>query len=137
METEVTLIGDKVRFSGRSRSNPEVIMDYFPPFGDGEGYTGIEMLLLSFSGCSGTAVTALLRKMGKTVNGLIILAKGQRQETMPMAFSAIDILFSINSPDATDEEVRKVLHLAETSMCPVWSMIRGNVKVSPAFKINR
>jgi len=32
LETEVALIGDKVRFSGRSRSNPEVIMAYFPLF---------------------------------------------------------------------------------------------------------
>lgn len=136
LETEVTLIDDKVRFSGKSRNNPEVIMNYFPPFGDGDGYTGLEMLLLSFSGCSGTAVAALLRKMGKTVQGLTIRATGQRQETLPMAFSTIDILFTINAPDATDEDVRKVLNLAETSMCPVWAMIRGNVEVKASFKLN-
>jgi len=137
LETEVTLIGDKVRFSGKSRNNPEVIMNYFPPFGDGDGYTGLEMLLLSFSGCSGTVVAALLRKMGKTVQGLTIRATGQRQETLPMAFSTIDILFTINAQDATDEDVRKVLNLAETSMCPVWAMIRGNVEVNVSFKLNR
>lgn len=136
LETEVTLIGDKVRFSGRSRNNPEVTMNYFPPFGDGDGYTGLEMLLLSFSGCSGTAVAVLLRKMGKAVEGLTIRATGQRQETLPMAFSTIDILFTIKAPDATDEDVRKVLNLAETSMCPVWAMIRGNVEINVSYKLN-
>lgn len=137
METEVTLTDNKVRFSGKSRNNPAVIMNYFPPFGDGEGYTGLEMLLLSFSGCSGTAVTALLRKMGKTMNGLTIRAKGQRQDTMPMAFRTIDVMFSIHSPDVTEEDASKVLHLAETSMCPVWAMIRGNVEVRATFQISR
>jgi hypothetical protein len=35
MEVAVRLTNQKVQFTGRSRSNPEIVMDYFPPLGTG------------------------------------------------------------------------------------------------------
>ena len=112
-------------------------MDYFPPAGNGEGYTGLEMLLLTLSGCSATAVTVMLRKMNKTVSDLQVNATGIRQETAPFAFSSITLNFILTSPDSEIEDLEKAIHLAETSVCPVWAMLRGNVEiiVKPEVKI--
>lgn len=129
LETRVTLVNDKVRFSGVARNNPAVFMDYFPPVGDGEGYTGLEMLLLSLSGCSSTAITVLLKKMNKTVAGLTVDATGTRQETAPYAFTHIDLEFTLTSPDASLADLEKAVRLAESSMCPVWALLKGNVEI--------
>lgn len=130
LETHVTLVNEKIRFSGTARENPEVMMDYFPPAGGGEGYTGLEMLLLSLSGCSATAVKVLLGKMNKTVTGLTVRASGTRQEELPRAFSSITLWFEVTSPDVTEEELLKAIGLAEASVCPVWAMLKGNVAIT-------
>jgi putative redox protein len=129
LETHTSLVNDRVQFSGKARNNPSVQMDYFPPFGDGEGYTGLEMLLLSLSGCSGTAIKVLLQKMNKTVEGLTVKASGTRQEEAPFAFSRINLVYTLTSPDVDEADFEKAIHLAESSMCPVWAMLKGNVEI--------
>ena len=58
----VRLINQKVQFIGVSNANPEqpITFDYKPPLGDGMGFNGLELLLMSFSGCSATAIVYLL-----------------------------------------------------------------------------
>jgi putative redox protein len=135
LETHVTLVNERVRFSGTARNNPGVFMDYFPPIGEGEGYTGLEMLLLSLSCCSSTAIKVLLQKMNKKVDGLSVDATGKRRETAPYEFTRIDLEFTLTSPDTNAEELGKILKLAESSMCPVWAMIKGNAEIVVGYKI--
>lgn len=137
LEVSVNLINQKVQFLGVSTSNPDrpVTFDYAPPVGDGQGYTGLELLLMSFAGCSGTAVVYLLRKMRKNISGLQVHAKGIRQDTPPTAFQQISLEFVVHSPDAQEADVQKAIHLSEESVCPVWAMLKNNVEVSTAYKI--
>jgi len=137
-EVTVNLTNQKVQFSGVSRSNPDqpITFDYKPPIGDGRGYNGLELLLMSLSGCSATAVVYLLRKMGKTVSGLEVNAKGIRREQPPIKFEKIFLKFILNSKDAKEADIQKAIQLAEQSVCPVWQMIKNNVEVIPEYKIN-
>ncbi len=41
LEASVTLVNDKIKFSGTAGENPPVAIDYTPPIGDGEGYTSL------------------------------------------------------------------------------------------------
>jgi putative redox protein len=136
-EVTVRLINQKVQFTGVSKANPDqpVTFDYKPPLGDGQGYNGLELLLMSFGGCSATAVVYLLRKMGKTVSGMEVVARGIRKEEPPIKFTKIFIEFIVNSQDARDSDIERALGLAEKSVCPVWQMIKNNVEVVPAFRI--
>ncbi|HEY9162135.1 MAG TPA: OsmC family protein [Desulfomonilia bacterium] len=136
-EVKVNLIDQKVKFRGESVSNPDtpVIFDYIPPVGDGEGYNGLELLLMSLSGCSATAVVFLLRKMGKTVSGFEVKAKGIKTEQPPLKFERIFLEFVLKSYDARDVDMQKTMKLAEESVCPVWQMIKNNVEVVPEYKI--
>jgi len=136
-EVTVKLINQKVQFTGVSNSNPEqpITFDYKPPIGDGMGYNGLELLLMSLSGCSATAIVYLLRKMRKTVSGLEVNAKGIRREQPPIKFEKILIEFILNSKDTNNEDMQKAIQLAEESVCPVWQMIKNNVKVETEYRI--
>ena len=71
MSKEITLrlVNDKVQFLGVSEENlaRPIQFDYAPPVGDGDGYKGIELLMLSFAGCVSTAIVFLLRKKSKNI----------------------------------------------------------------------
>jgi putative redox protein len=136
-EVKVYLTNQKVQFTGVSKSNPDhpIYFDYRPPLGDGQGYNGLELLLMSLSGCIATAMVYLLRKMGKTVSGLEINAKGIRREQPPVKFEKIFLEFLVKSSNTKDVDVQKALQLAEESFCPVWNMIKNNVEVVPSYRI--
>lgn len=136
-EVTVTLTNQKVQFTGLSKSNPDhpIAFDYKVPLGDGQGYNGLELLLMSFAGCSGTAIVYLLRKMKKDISGMKVNAKGLRRDQPPIKFEKIFIEFILNSKDAKDDDIQKAIQLAEESVCPVWQMIKNNVEVVPKYKI--
>lgn len=131
----VELVNDKVRFSGSTRGLPPVSADYFPPLGDGQGYTGLELLLLSLAACSGTAILPLLRRMGKTVAGLKVSAAGKRRDRHPTSFERIDIEFALASPDATPADLQKAVAMAEGTICPVWAMLKGSCDIVTALRV--
>ena len=134
-QVTVHLTNKKVQFTGMSKSNPDrpIAFDYKPPLGDGQGYNGLELLLMSLSGCSATAIVYLLRKMGKDISGLN--AKGVRRDQPPIKFEKIFLKFIVNSKDTTDADILKAIQLAEGSVCPVWQMVKGNVEVKADYKI--
>lgn len=136
-QVTVNLTNNKVQFTGITPSNPDrpIVFDYKPPVGDGDGYNGLELLLMSLAGCSGTAIVFLLRKMGKDISGLKVNAKGIKRDQPPIKFEKIFLEFILSSKDTKDTDIRKAIQLSEQSVCPVWQMIKNNVEVVPEFKI--
>jgi putative redox protein len=90
---------------------------------------------MSLGGCSATALVYLLRKMGKTVSGLEVNAKGVKSEQPPVKFEKIFLEFILSSNNTKDEDIKKALQLAESSVCPVWQMIKNNVEVVSQYRI--
>lgn len=139
MAEEITvsaeLTNQKVRFVGRAKSNPSITCDYNPPIGDGEGYTGLELLLMSLAACSSTSIVCLLRKMKKCVAGFDVHAKGIRRAEHPMSFQTISLEFILHSPDAQTADLQKAIQLSEETYCPVWAMLRNNVEVNWSLSI--
>ena len=136
-EVTVNLTNDKIQFTGISKSNPTspIVFDFKPPIGDGQGYNGLELLLMSLAGCSGTAIVYLLRKMGKRISGLKVNARGMRRDQPPIKFEKIFLEFIVASMDAKDSDIQKAIQLAEASVCPVWQMIKNNAEVTTEYKI--
>lgn len=123
------MLDKKVHFSCSARENQPVAVDYYPPVGDGQGYTSLELFLISLSTCVSTAVLIVLRKMHKDIQYYEVKASGVRRENHPTCFETVTLDFKIKSPDITKEDVDKALKLSEASICPVWAMIKGNVTV--------
>lgn len=135
LNASITLINDKLHFTGKIGENAPVSIDYIPPFGDNLGYTSLELLLFSLSSCVGSAVLLLLRKMRKTITGLEVNSKGIRKEQHPTGFKTICIELNLKSTDTSKEDIDKVIKLSEETYCPVWSMLKGNVDVEITYNI--
>jgi putative redox protein len=137
LEVTVHLANQKVQFTGVSKSNPDrlITFDYNAPIGDGQGFTGLELLLMSLAGCSSTSVVFLLRKMRKHISGFKVNAKGIRRDQHPTSFQTIFLEFILNSKDTEDSEIQKAIRLSEESYCPVWAMLKNNVEIVTEYKI--
>jgi putative redox protein len=136
-EVSVNLTNDKVQFTGISKSNPSrpIAFDFRQPIGDGQGYNGLELLLMSLAGCSGTTIVYLLREMGKNLSNFRVNAKGLRRDQPPIKFEKIFLEFVLNSRDIQDADITKAIQLAEASVCPVWQMVKNNVEITTEYKI--
>lgn len=130
LEASLVLVNDRLRFEGAVDTNAPISIDYIPPLGDGQGYTSLELLLLSLSSCMGSALLTFLRRMQKNITRFEIQAKGIRKEEHPTGFKSIHMQMIITSANVTLPEVDKLLKLAEETYCPVWAMLKGNVIVN-------
>jgi putative redox protein len=134
-EISLSLINQKVQFKGVSRNNPDypITFDYLPPLGDGQGFKGIEMLLLSFAGCVSTAIVGLLRKMGKSISGYTMNVNGIRRE-QPLSLQKICFEVILKSNDIENPDIEGVIKKAE-EISPVWIALKSNVEVEAEYKI--
>lgn len=135
LEVTVQSTNQKLGYTAALRALPPVAIDYVPPLGDGQGYTPLEMLLMSLGACSGGTIGLLLRKMGKTVAGIKVDVTGTRREQHPTSFQKIHMAFTVTSADTKEADVQKSLKLAEESVCPVWAMVKGNAEITSEYKI--
>ena len=117
------------------RPESPITFDYTPPLGDGNGFLGLETLVMSFAGCVSTAVAALLRRTGKSFGDYVMTAVGYRREN-PLSLEKIVFDVSVNSDELTDEEMKSILAYAE-EISPVWLAVKGNVAVELAYRIVR
>jgi len=135
LRSSIQLINEKVQFKGSVDGNNPVMIDYTPPIGDNAGYTSLELFLLSLSSCAGTAILVLLRKMQKSIHSFEISSIGNRKQEHPTGFKSVTLEINIKSENLTSDEMNKVLGMIE-GICPVLSMIKGNVEIFYSFKIN-
>lgn len=135
LHVDLSLVNGKVQFKALSETNPArpLMMDFSPPIGDGEGYAGLELLLVSFCGCVSTAIVALLRRMGKQIDAYRLAAEGIRQEN-PLMMKKIGFEVIVHSPDIRAEDMEKIMEIAET-ISPVWLAIKGNVEILGVYRI--
>ena len=132
----VRLINDRLNFIGEVGENTPVSIDYIPPLGDNQGYTSLELFLLSLTSCLGSSVLTFLRRMEKSVTGCEIHALGLRKATHPTGFEKINITINIKSNNVTDSDMLKVVKLSEDTYCPVLSMLKEDIVVDINFDID-
>ncbi len=135
LEVTVSSTNQRLGYTGSLRSHPAIPIDYIPPLGDGQGYTPLEMLLMSLGACSGGTIGLLLRKMGKTITRIEVTVKGSRRDQHPTSFQKIHLEFTVSSADVKDADIQKAIKLAEESVCPVWAMVKGNAEIATGYKI--
>lgn len=134
LKSSITLINGKLQFKGNVDGNAPLLIDYIPPLGDNMGYTSLELLLLSLSSCAGTAILVILRKMQKTIKTFEISSSGIRKQEHPTGFKNINLDIKIGCADLSSNEMEKVLTGIE-GICPVLSMLKGNVDITYTYSI--
>lgn len=137
LTVKMQTIDEKTMFSATARENPEIIVDYFPPIGSGNGYTSLELFMTSFGSCVSTTLLSLLRyRMRKKVDGVVVEIQGTVREEHPKALKHILLVLTFKSKELSKAEALEALKVAEDKMCPVWSMIKGNVDVDVKIEIS-
>ena len=135
LEVKGKLIDDKVQFTAEARGNPPVQFDFFPPIGNGQGYTGLEGLLMSLAVCRATTLAYQLRKEDKKVTACEVAAEGTMKELPAVGFESVVLLFDLTSPDVTPEDMDLAMERARGSACPVWQMVKGNFEITTRYNV--
>jgi putative redox protein len=81
-------------------------------------------------GCAAVDLVQMVKKRRKTVNGLRIESSGERREEEPRRFTKIHLRFILNSPDATEEELIKLLKLAVEKYCSVSGSLAADMELT-------
>ncbi len=130
LEAKIQLLNEGVKFKSEVQGKPEIITDYLPPYGDGLSILPLELFLISFGTCVGGVVLPLLRNRGKQVQDFRIIVQGKRREEHPLCFERVSLTFVVTSDCIIEDDVQNAIKLAEDKICPVWAMIKGNVKIT-------
>ena len=136
LDVEMKLIDNGLKFQTKAGNNPEIITDYIPPLGNNEGYMPLELFLISFGTCVSGVILPILRKMQKDIAGYSVKTKGIRKTEHPTGFSKIILEIFVTSKNTTAEEIEKVIKMAETKYCPVWSMLKNDIEIETKISIN-
>ena len=138
LECKVKLVNSKAKFSCSSEGKEQITVDYIPPLGDGEGYTSLELLMLSLASCFGSTVKFVLAgSMDTDVRDLEIRASGKRREAHPTALEKINLDMVIRSGKLTDAVLENVIKTAEEKLCPVYSMLADSTEIKVSYRITR
>lgn len=132
---DLKLENEKVKFQATSNLQPDkpITFDYVPPLGDGEGFLGLEGLLLSFAGCVSTGIVVLLRKMGNTVTQYEMRANAIRKMN-PLSLEKINAEITLNADGVSKADVQKAIDQA-ANISPVWLAIKNNVEVTIDYRL--
>lgn len=136
LKAKIHLENEKLRFSAASPGKQEMITDYLPPYGEGDGYYPMELFLIALATCAGGTILSLVRKFGKKIESYDVHITGEENTEHPKSFSMIRMDIYVKSPDAQMGDFEKAGVMTEKKYCPVWAMIRGNVDVVTAFHLN-
>ena len=138
IELKVT-VGDlkgKMQLTGKGHAGHTVAIDYTPPLGEDQGFTSLELLMVSLASCSGHTLLFLLGKMGKPLDKLEVHAVGNRRlDVHPTVLTNIELHYTLSGVGLDAASVEKAIKMAEETYCPVWAMIKNNVVVSWKYKI--
>jgi putative redox protein len=117
----------------------EVTIDYPLPGADGasgeiKGMTPLRLLLASLAGCSGSSIAVLLRRDGQPLDHVEVQARGRRQDEHPTVITDIELAFTVYG-DVDPARVEHALRLSETTICPVWAMLKAGTPISSSFTV--
>ena len=127
----------KAHFEGVSDSNPSMVIpfDYAPPLGSGCGFSGLEVLFMSFVGCVSTTIIFLLGRLGKHISSCTASAEGIRNEH-PLSLKEICFHICIESDDVTDGDMENVIKQAG-AVSHVWQAVKNNITVKITFELTK
>ncbi len=137
LRTKSRLINDGVKFSSVANEKQESITtDYVYPFGEGKSFTSLELFLISLSTCLASTIAITLRKKKIEFLKLEISAEGKRREEHPTCFETITLTVNLASSNANMEDMTDVIKLSEEKLCPVYAMVKDDIKINVECNIN-
>ena len=104
---------------------------------DKKAQSPMELLLSALASCAAVDLVAMIKKRRKELVDLKAEVIGVRREEIPRFYTHIDVKFVVTSPDATQEELEKLVSLATEKYCSVASTINGVTEIKHTVEIVR
>lgn len=134
-KAKITLI-DGMRFSGVADSGHEVMMDAPSSVGgQDKGVRPIELLLISFGGCSGMDVISILRKKKQEVTGLEVNVQGEQAKDHPHKYTSLHIEYLVSGRNVSEEAVRRSIELSLGRYCSVGATLGLAAEITHSYRI--
>jgi putative redox protein len=125
---------DGMRFVGRADSGHGVLFDV-KSRPDHLGATPMEMFLMSIAGCTAMDVVAILAKMRQPVEHLEVAITGERAETNPKYYTALELTYRLRGHGLDHEKVARAVDLSHSTYCSASASLRPDCKVTSRIEI--
>lgn len=127
MRVTVTF-NEKLPLYGKNEKGQQTLFDATSDLlGSGEAAaTPMDILLEALGGCSMMDILSILKKMRKTIITLHAAIEAERAEEHPKVFTAIHVIYRLESPDCTLAEFEKATALSMEKYCSVAAMLRAS-----------
>jgi putative redox protein len=134
-EAKVTLLND-MQFSGAASSGHTLIMDADDESGGhNAGFRPMELLLVSFGGCTGMDVISILRRKKQNVSGLEINVKGEKSDTDPKIYKEIHLEYVVKGRDVEKRAVERAIDLSMEKYCSVGATLARAGTITHSYRI--
>ncbi len=134
MSVEVRFV-DGHHFIGTDEKNNVTVFDSrgdVPP----QGATPVSAMLQALAACSGIDVVDILKKKRKTIDSFVIRCEGTRAETHPKVFTKVHMHYVLHSPDATEGDLERSIHLSHETYCTISAMFaRSGCEITSTFEL--
>ncbi|MEQ9405784.1 MAG: OsmC family protein [Cyclobacteriaceae bacterium] len=133
MKIELNYKGDE-EFEAVNESGNKVDIDMLPA-DQKQHQSPTQLLLSALTACAAVDIVSMVKKRRKTFVDLKAETTGERREEHPRGFTKIHMKYIITSPDLTDEEADRIVHLATTKYCSVAASV--SAEQTHSFEIVR
>ena len=120
-----TWLGRSLVFRGEAAGRAPITIDGETD----EGPSPVDTLLVAMAGCTGSDVVDILRKKRLDLRELHIEVTGTRQGEHPRRYTAIDLVFRVKAPGATEHHVRQAIDLSLGKYCSVTHSLNPDIPV--------
>jgi putative redox protein len=95
-----------------------------------EGPGPMEALLLAMAACTGSDVAVVMSKKRLGLTSLRIDVHGRRREEHPQRYTAIDLVYHVAAPGASEAQVRHAIDLSLQKYCSVTHSLNPDIPVT-------
>jgi putative redox protein len=127
-----------ITFAAKGDSGHWVMMDGPEEFGGSNAASRPkELLLFALGGCTSSDVIPILKKKRVPVEGYELRITATVADAHPQVFTTIHLEYVFFGEGINPSDVERAIELSTTKYCAVSAMLRGSVKITHSYTIER
>ena len=121
----VAWLGRSQVFRSDIAGKPSIVVDG----NSDEGPSSVDALLIAMATCTGSDVVEILRKKRLDLRELRIEVGGTRRDDYPRRFTALDLVYRVTAPGASEQHVRQAIDLSLQKYCSVTHSLNPDIPI--------
>lgn len=124
-QVTLTWQGRELVFQGEAPGKAPIVVDGRTA----EGPSPMEALLLAMAGCTASDVVVVMQKKKVDLQRLTVEVRGQRRDEYPRRYVAIDLVYRVAAPGATETQLRQAIDLSLAKYCSVTHSLAPDIPI--------